>query len=70
MTKKKETVLQKDGYKTVWTRGDPGFVHVDVFRVDTEDLVLEWSYRMSGSIATSAAIWLDQAILEAKRAEE
>lgn len=63
---KKQIKLDKGGYTTVWMNAGQD-VHVDVIK--DGKVILEWAFpKVPGhkSLAAAAALWEDQAILEAE----
>ncbi len=65
---KHKIVIEKDGFRTTWSKSkDPGCV--DVLVEKDEETALDWTYpTVPGhkSLSAAAALWLDQAILQAK----
>lgn len=65
--RQKTVELTRDEFRTVWYTGDhPDEIDVDVYH--EEKLVLEWRYgKVCGnSLFGNAALWLDQALLQAR----
>jgi hypothetical protein len=67
-TVKNTIVLEKDGFKTTWSRSEDAGC-VDILVEKDEQKVMDWTYptvRGHKNLAAAASFWLDQAILQAK----
>lgn len=69
MAKPKTVEITKNGFRTVWRNGSERLtIEVDVYVDGAEKPVIEWVYPkvFGNSIANNAAIWFDQAALQAR----